>query len=124
MSRRSSTWRSATSVSTTSAAPPSTIRLRLLFLHTFLGAGSGPGTPAQQAVQAALLSEVGVPLADQVPPVAERLGLYDDVARPGKGSPIFATAARLARDPRAIRTWLLGHLGALRAGELTLDEVP
>ena len=40
-------------------------QLRLLAAHAFVGAGAGPGTSAQQAVQAALLQGAGVPFAKQ-----------------------------------------------------------
>ncbi|HTW97862.1 MAG TPA: hypothetical protein VMD59_03740 [Acidimicrobiales bacterium] len=100
-------------------------RTELAALHAFLGAGSGSGTMAQQAVQAALLSEVGVSLANQQPPLANRSGLYDDVAGPdSKGTPIYALAARLDAHPAAFRSWLATHLEALRAGRVTLEELP
>ncbi|MGH3495135.1 MAG: hypothetical protein ACRDQ1_18140, partial [Sciscionella sp.] len=102
-----------------------TDRTRLLVLHTFVGAGGGAGTLAQQAVQAALLSEAGVPLAEQAEQAGtNRTGLYDDIAGPAKGSPIFAAAARLAASPGTTRAWLVAHLDALRAGVVALDALP
>jgi hypothetical protein len=100
-------------------------QIRLLFLHAFLGAGSGPGTLAQQVVQAALLSEVGVSFAEQQPPLANRSNLYSSVAGPNrKGSSIYAVAARLVAQPEATHAWLVTHLDALRAGDVTLDQLP
>jgi hypothetical protein len=100
-------------------------QIRLIFLHAFLGAGSGPGTLAQQAVQAALLSEVGVSFTDQQPPSANRSNLYNSVPGPNsKGSSIFAVAARLVAQPEATHVWLVTHLGVLRAGDLALDQLP
>ena len=40
-------------------------QLRVLSVHAFVGAGNGIGTPAQLAVQAALLQGAGVPFAVQ-----------------------------------------------------------
>ena len=40
-------------------------QMRLLFAHAFAGAGDGSGSPAQQAVQAALLRGAGIPFAAQ-----------------------------------------------------------
>ncbi len=40
-------------------------QMRLLFAHAFAGAGIGSGSPAQQAVQAALLRDAGMPFAAQ-----------------------------------------------------------
>ena len=52
------------------AARSSLTSCKLLSAHAFVGAGAGPGTPAQQAVQAALLQGAGVPFAAQ-PKVAD-----------------------------------------------------
>jgi hypothetical protein len=109
-------------------------QLRALALHAFVGAGAGPGTPAQQAVQAALLQGAGLPFAAQ-PTVLGIAGL----APPPPGGPpggighevgpasktVYAAARRLAALPAAARhTWLVAHLAALRAGHLTLAQLP
>jgi NADPH-dependent ferric siderophore reductase len=47
---------------------------------------------------------------------------------PGKGpatGPVYAAAGRLAALPAAARhAWLAGNLAALRAGRLTLTDLP
>jgi hypothetical protein len=118
--------------------------LRLLAVHVFTGAGNGAGTPAQQAVQAALLQDAGLPFARQPsvlslvgPPSwaqATLLGLTGGPASatgpsahgPGHpAGPVYAAARRLAAMPAAARhAWLAAHLPALRAGHLTLKELP
>ena len=98
--------------------------MRLLFAHAFAGAGDGPGSPAQQAVQAALLHGAGVPFAAQ-PGV---MAFAENVPGPGPGSatgPVYAAARRLATLPAAARdAWLAAHLAALRTGQLTLQDLP
>jgi hypothetical protein len=94
--------------------------VRFLFLHAFVGAGSRGGSPAQQAVLAALLSRAGVPIAAQ-----PRLLAKDGLPGPGKGSPIYPVAERFASQSVATqRAWLTSHLDPLRAGGLTLDRLP
>jgi hypothetical protein len=91
----------------------------LQFVHAFVGAGPGTGTPAQQAVQAALLDGAGVPL----PLVSKEL---DIAGLPGNAAgPVYAAAQRLAALPPAARhAWLAAHLAALRSGQLTLKDLP
>ena len=110
-------------------------QLKLLSAHVFTGAGAGPGTPAQQAVQAALLQGAGVPVSAQ-PKVLSMLGLPSwaraDVPPSNTGhgpgpaaGPVYAAARRLAALPPAARhAWLAAHLGALRSGQLTLGQLP
>jgi hypothetical protein len=70
------------------------------------------GVLAQQAIEAALAKVAGVPPDNGVPPLA-----------PGK--PYYAAAKRFAALPAAARhAWLVGHLTALRAGRITLTEIP
>ncbi len=102
--------------------------IRLEFVHAFVGAGGGPGTPAQQVVQAALLQDGGTPLAAQ-PNV---LGyspwpLPDSGPRQAASYPpqLSAAAQRFAALPATARhAWLAAHLGALRAGHLALGQIP
>jgi hypothetical protein len=105
---------------------------QLLFVHAFTGAGSGPGTAAQQAVQAALLQDIGVPIATQpkllssvgLPSWARVTGGPQPGPQPAKG-PVYAAARRFAALPRATQhAWLAAHLGALRSGQLTLGQLP
>jgi hypothetical protein len=102
-------------------------QLRTLAVHAFVGGGARPGTPAQQAVQAALLDRAGLPFPAQ-PVFLGETGL----AGPGiNGGPapspkqVIIAARRLAAMPAsAQRAWLASHLGALRAGQLTLAQLP
>jgi hypothetical protein len=110
-------------------------QLKLLSAHVFTGAGAGPGTPAQQAVQSALLQGAGVPFSAQ-PNVLSIVGLPSwaraDLlpSKTGHGpgpatGPVYAAARRLAALPPAARhAWLAAHLGALRSGQLTLAQLP
>ncbi len=105
-------------------------QLQLLAIHAFVGAGADIGTPAQQAVQAALLEEAGVPF-DAQPSLLAGSGLPSWVLatgthRPGPATgPGYAAARRLAAQPAtARRAWLTAHLPALRAGQLTLAQLP
>ena len=98
-------------------------QLRLMFVQAFVGAGLRPGTPAQQAVQAVLLDGAGVPFAAQ----PKLLGIVDGPPpSSGPAAAAIATAARrLAALPAGARhAWLTAHLAALRAGLLTLAQLP
>jgi hypothetical protein len=99
-------------------------QIRLLFTHAFVGAGFGSGSQAQQAVQAALLREAGIPLAAQ----RKLVGITANGPAPAPGpaaGPVYAAAGRLAGLPASARhAWLAAHLAALRAGRLTLKELP
>jgi hypothetical protein len=99
-------------------------QLRLLFAHAFVGAGNGSGNPAQQAVQAALSQAAGIPFAKQ----PGLMATAENFPGPGPGpatGPVYAAAGRLAIRPATARhAWLAAHLAALRAGRLTLGELP
>jgi hypothetical protein len=99
-------------------------QIRLLFAQAFTGAGNGPGSPAQQAVQAALLQGAGIPFAAQ--PKLMAVGRNGPGPAPGPATgPVYAAARRLAARPAAARNaWLATHLAALRAGRLSLGELP
>jgi len=114
-------------------------QLKLLAVHAFTGAGAGPGTSAQRAVQAVLLQGAGVPFSAQ-PGVLSMVGLpswtlatmQEQATEQGKehtpapaAGPVYAAARRLAALPPAARhAWLAAHLGALRSGQLTLAQLP
>ena len=99
-------------------------QMRLLFAHAFVGAGNGSGSPAQQAVQAALLRGAGVPFAAQPRLMASAENGPGPSPGPATG-PVYAAAQRLAALPAAARhAWLAAHLAALRAGRLTLKDLP
>jgi hypothetical protein len=102
-------------------------QLRLLFGHAFVGAGDRPGSAVQQAVQAALLRDSGVPFAKQPTLIATTENFAGSGQRPAPGptGPVYTAARRFAALPAAVRhTWLAGHLAQLRAGHLTLKDVP
>jgi hypothetical protein len=91
-------------------------QVQLVFVHAFVGAGQGLGTPAQQAVQAAVLTRAGVPLPEQP-------GLMAFSQTPA--APVRAAAERFAAlSPVARHAWLAAHLAALRSGALTLAQLP
>ena len=88
--------------------------------------GDGPGaSAAQQAVTAALMMAVGRPA--QGPPPGGRPGIEPGMPPlvPVPGSPAYAAARRFAALPASARhTWLVRHLAALRAGQVTLAQLP
>jgi hypothetical protein len=99
-------------------------QLRLLAVHAFVGAGARAGTSAQQAVQAALVRDAGVPFATQTQ-VMLTSGLPSWAQAGGPPGPVYAAARRLAALPAAARhAWLAAHLAALRSGRLTLAQLP
>ena len=100
-----------------------TSQLRLLFVHAFVGAGQGAGTPAQQAVEAAVLVGAGVP-PSALPEVLTSYLRSEQVSKASLGS-VLAVAERFAALPAATRhAWLAAHLSALRSGGLTLARLP
>jgi hypothetical protein len=103
-------------------------QVRLLFAHAFVGAGDGSGSAVQQAVQAVLLQEAGIPFAAQPGLLANAENFPGPAPGTAPGSatgPVYAAAGRLATGPAAARhAWLAAHLAALRAGQLTLPDVP
>jgi len=98
--------------------------LRAQFTQAFVGAGINDDNAARQAVAGALLLRAGVPLAD--------LPKLKAIAQEGPGpeigpatGPVYAAAQRLAALPdTTLHAWLAAHLVALRAGGLTLDQLP
>jgi hypothetical protein len=99
-------------------------QIRLGFAQAFVGAGNGSGSPGQQAVQAALLRGAGIPFAAQPALMATTKNGPGPPPGPATG-PVYAAARRLATRPAAARhAWLAAHLAALRAGRLTLQELP
>jgi hypothetical protein len=84
--------------------------------------GALPGDLAQQAITAALLKAAGLQMTG--PP---GFGVQSGYAMPGPapGSPAYAAARRFAALPAAARHgWLAVHLTALRAGRITLAQLP
>jgi hypothetical protein len=115
-----------TGFSTLKTVPVTTFdqSIRLLFLQAFVGAGDTVGTPAQQAVRATLLQGAGVPFSAQRGLLSSTIQTAGPPPVPATG-PVYTAAKRLAALPAATRhAWLASHLAALRAGHLTLEQVP
>jgi hypothetical protein len=102
---------------------------RLQFVHAFFVGGAPQGDPAQLAMQAAVLQISGIPLAQQ----PSRVWAYSPWPLLGGRNPnmatypapVLAAARRFAAQPAAARhAWLASHLGALRAGHITVGELP
>jgi hypothetical protein len=83
--------------------------------------GDGPGASrAQQAVAAALSMSAGLPQPSLPGPVVQRR--YTTVPLP---VPVRSAAGRFAALPSPARhAWLVRHLAALRAGRITLAQLP
>jgi hypothetical protein len=103
-------------------------QIRLQFVHAFIGAGGGNGTPAQQIVQAAVLQDGGTPLAAQPHVLGFSPWALPDTGPHSAGSyppRIAAAAGRFAALPATVRhAWLAAHLGALRAGHISPAQLP
>ena len=98
--------------------------LQAAAVHVFVRAGNGSGTLAQQAVQAALLLKLGMPLSKQPDVLNEELNGMGPPPQPVPEN-VTAAARRLAALPPAARhAWLAAHLGAVRSGQLALGQVP
>jgi hypothetical protein len=83
--------------------------------------GDGPSaSPAQHAVAAALTMTAGLPLSSPPAP-----GMSPSAARVPLPVPVRSAAQRFAALPAsARRAWLAKHLAALRAGRITLAQLP
>jgi len=83
--------------------------------------GDGPGaTRAQQAVAAALSMSAGLPQSSPSAPTRER----PDAVVP-LSAPVQSAARRFTALPAPVRhSWLIQHLAALRAGRITLAQLP
>jgi hypothetical protein len=87
---------------------------------------------AQRAVAAALLADAGLPFPRTGSGGPGRDGPGRGIAPPGTavswpgpGTAVYAAAQRFAALPPAARhAWLAAHLAALRAGRLTLAQLP
>ncbi|HEX6521383.1 MAG TPA: hypothetical protein VF070_15440 [Streptosporangiaceae bacterium] len=89
--------------------------------------GDGPGaSQAQNTVALAILMAAGMNGHDAMPPPRGQDG-PDPGSRPDvtPGTPAYAAAGRFAALPASARhAWLVRHLAALRAGQLTLAQLP
>jgi hypothetical protein len=83
--------------------------------------GDGPGaSPAQHAVAAALTMAAGLPLSSPPAP-----GMPSPAAIVPLPVPVQSAAQRFAALPAPARhAWLAKHLAALRAGRITLAQLP
>lgn len=89
-----------------------------VIMSSVIGGGTSSASPAQQAAEAGLLRAAGLPVAQ----LASMGSVYKP---PAPGSPVYAAATRFAALPAAARhAWLLAHLAALRAGQITLEQLP
>jgi hypothetical protein len=90
-----------------------------------IGGGRSP-SPAQRAVIAALLIAAGQPVHGPPPgspPAGREPTMAPTVLAPG--SPAFEAARRFAALPAPARhAWLVRHIAALRAGHVTLAQLP
>jgi hypothetical protein len=84
--------------------------------HGFVAYGPPAGTPAQQALQLALLQKAGT---------AIQTGSGPGNGQHTKAEQVAAAARRFAALPAATRhAWLAAHLAALRTGHITLAQLP
>jgi hypothetical protein len=88
--------------------------------------GGGPGaSPAQQAVTAALMMAAGLPAHGPQRGIPPGIGPGMPPLVLAPGSPAYAAARRFAALSASARhTWLVRHLAALRAGQVTLAQLP
>jgi hypothetical protein len=94
--------------------------------------GDGPGaSQAQDAVALALVMVIGQgqhgPGADQPAAFASGSSVGVAVGTPAAqaGTPAYTAAKRFAGLPASARhAWLVHHLSALRAGQVTLAQLP
>jgi hypothetical protein len=88
--------------------------------------GDGPGASAAQgAVAVALMMETGQHMAVASMMNSENGPYPYLLSGVERGTPAFAAAQRFAALPASVRhAWLAGHLTALRAGQITLAQLP
>lgn len=94
------------------------------FVASFTGDGPG-ATQAQDAVANAMMMVIGQPGSGASHDTAGQPGL-DQNQLPGlRSGAAHAAAERFAALPASVRhAWLAGHLAALRAGQITLAQLP
>jgi hypothetical protein len=87
------------------------------------GAAARPRDQARAAVAAGLLRAAGLPRPGSLPPGAPRPG--PGGTGPVPGTPAYAAARRFAALPASGRRgWLVAHLAELRAGRITVAQLP
>jgi hypothetical protein len=94
------------------------------FVASFIGDGQG-ASQAQDAVATAMMMVIGQPGSGASSDAAGQPGL-DPNQLPGlRSGAAHAAAERFAALPASARhAWLAGHLAALRAGQITLAQLP
>jgi hypothetical protein len=97
-------------------------------VSSIVGAGPHP-SPAQKAVAAALVRAPGLQHGShpgRTPTASRDRGVLSPPASElAPGSPAYAAARRFAAlAPSARHAWLVQHLPALRAGQITLAQLP
>jgi hypothetical protein len=101
-------------------------QLRLTFVQSFAGVQGDKdgGSPVQLAVQAVLLHGAGIPFAVQPKLVVSNEDTPGLKAGPATG-PVYAAARRFAAlSALARHSWLAAHLADVRAGRLSLKDLP
>jgi hypothetical protein len=103
-------------------------QIKVEAVHAFTVTGSAFGNPAQAAVEAALLQHAGVPLAAQPNALGDSPWPLKNGGPRSAGAyppPVAAAAQRFGALPATARhAWLATHLGALRAGQISLGQLP
>jgi hypothetical protein len=103
-------------------------QMKVEVVHALVAPGNAYGNPAQVAVEAALLQHAGIPPAAQPNALGNSpwpLNGGGPRARTHYPPPVAAAAERLAALPAGARhAWLATHLAALRAGQLSLAQLP
>ena len=88
-------------------------------LANFIAIPRSGASQAQQAVMSGLMKAAAV--AQSAPPAP---GVPQPAAAP-LSAPVYSAAQRFAALPPAVRhAWLVRHLAALRAGRITLAQLP
>lgn len=83
------------------------------------------GDPAQQAIEAALLEAAHMPLLAPNSAAAQSNGPMMSIPGPTPGTPIYDAAKGFEALPATTRhAWLTANLTALRAGRITLEQLP
>jgi hypothetical protein len=100
-----------------------------LIVNHVVGTGSGPGSATgnatRQAVAAALLKAAGMQVISLPQNALPQVIGENQAFAPPAGTPAYAAMLRFAAlTPQARRAWLVSHLTALRAGQISPSEVP
>jgi hypothetical protein len=88
--------------------------------------GNGPSASrAQHAVAETLMMAADLPLQSPAAPLSRGRGRYQPPPWLLPGSPVYDAARRFAALPASARhAWLVRHLAALQAGQISLAQLP